>query len=485
MNNELHVWIYPPGALTPKHCGTLDLIGGRRCLFSYSGSWLNDRQAFELSPDLPLRVGAFEPEAGHDLHPIFEDAGPDRWGRRVIDTAFRPERRSPIDYLALAGEDRIGALGFSWSAERNETPKDQAFYAADLEALVGAAHAIEVHEPIDERLRRLLQPGRSVGGARPKAIVQEDGRFWIAKFPAEGDEVDISAVEHASLRLAKDCGMAVPDSRLVSIPGKSVLLVERFDRELSGARRHFASAKTLLVAEGHDVASVAYADLAEVARRYSPEPKSDSGQLFQRMVFNVLMENTDDHEKNHAFLNDKGKWKLAPAYDLQPQLQGIGYQQLIIGAQAHEPSIANALSDAGRFMLTSAEANAEVERMLEVLSQWPKKFRQAGVSERDIEVCQRFVLVDRQLEAAYGSVPDAVSELNTAHGRYDGRIVALRPEVVFQAVGGGKTLAHPRAALAGVADLKVGADLHVAYQNGKLHDAKTIQPSKIRGRNRR
>jgi serine/threonine-protein kinase HipA len=484
MNNELHVWIYPPGALTPKHCGTLDLIGGRRCLFSYSQSWLNDRQGFDLSPDLPRRAGAFEPEPGHDLHPIFEDAGPDRWGRRVIDTAFRPERRSPIDYLALAGEDRIGALGFSWSAERYETPKDQAFYAAELEALVGAAHAIEVHEPIDERLRRLLQPGRSVGGARPKAIVQDDGRYWIAKFPAEGDEVDVSAVEHASLRLAKDCGIAVPDSRLVSIRDKSVLLVERFDRERSGARRHFASAKTLLVAEGLDLEGVAYADLAEVARRFSPEPTGDSRQLFQRMVFNVVMENTDDHEKNHAFLNHNGKWKLSPAYDLQPQLQGIGYQQLIVGSQAHEPSIENALSHAGRFMLTSAEASAEVERLLGVLSEWPEKFRRAGVSERDLEVCQQFVLVDRQLEAAYGTVPDVVAQPNTAHGRYDGCIVALRPDVVFQAVGGGETVAHPRAALAGVADLKVGADLKVAYQNGQLHDAQTIQPPKSRGRSR-
>jgi HipA-like C-terminal domain len=200
------------------------------------------------------------------------------------------------------------------------------------------------------------------------------------------------------------------------------------------------------------------------------------------MVFNVLMENTDDHEKNHAFLNDKGKWKLAPAYDLQPQLQGIGYQQLVVGSRAHEPSIENALSDAGRFMLTGAEANDEVERMLEVLSRWPEKFRQEGVSERDIAVCQRFVLVDRQLEAAYGSVPDAVSALDTAQGRYAGRIVAVRPDVVFQTIDGGETVAHPRVALAGLGDLKVGAELQVAYLDGKLRDAKIIRSTKGRGR---
>ncbi|KMY86642.1 HIPA protein [Candidatus Paraburkholderia calva] len=154
--------------------------------FSYAPSWLDDKHAIELSQNLPLRPGEFEPGLGQEINPIFEDAGPDRWGRRVIDVAFRPVRRSPIDYLALAGEDRIGALGFSWSAKRYEAPADQAFHAADLDALAKAAHAIEVHDPIDERLRRLLQPGRSVGGARPKAIIQEDGRYWIAKFPAEG-----------------------------------------------------------------------------------------------------------------------------------------------------------------------------------------------------------------------------------------------------------------------------------------------------------
>lgn len=159
-------------------------------------------------------------------------------------------------------------------------------------------------------------------------------------------------------------------------------------------------------------------------------------------------------------------------------------QQLIVGSQAHEPSIENALSHAGRFMLTRAEASAEVERLLGVLSAWPEKFRREGVSERDIEVCQQFVLVDRQLEAAYGKVPDVVSQPNTAHGRYDGCIVALRPDLVFQAVGGAETVAHPRAALAGVADLQVGADLKVAYQNGQLHDAQTNRQPKSRGRSR-
>jgi serine/threonine-protein kinase HipA len=483
MNDELHVWIYPPEARTPRLCGTLRLIGGRRCLFAYAQNWLDDKQAFELSPDLPLRPGSFEPETGLDIHPVFEDAGPDRWGRRVIETAFRPQRRSPIDYLALAGEDRIGALGFSWSVDAYQTPIDQAFHVTDLEGLVEAAHAIEVHEPIDERLRRLLQPGRSVGGARPKAIIQDGGRHWIAKFPAEGDEVDVSVVEHASLRLAEACGIEVPESRLVPIRGKSILLVERFDRTPSGFRRHLVSARTMLIAEGIDIGVAAYADLAEIARRYSPAPRADARELFQRMLFNIAMENTDDHEKNHAFLNVDGKWKLAPAYDLQPQLQGIGYQQLIVGTQAHEPSVENALSDAGRFMLTRAEASAEAERVLDVLTRWPEHFHAEGVSARDIEMCERFVLAQRERDKAYGKLPDEFIDPDTASGRYVGQIVALRPDTVFQATNDGVVVSHPRAGLTDLGDVELGAEVSVEYERGSART--TPLNRKVRGRSRK
>jgi serine/threonine-protein kinase HipA len=472
MSDELHVWFYPPDALKPRHCGTLRLIGGRRCLFSYARSWLADPHAIELSPDLPLRPGEFEPEQGQDLHPIFDDAGPDRWGRRVIDVAFPPPRRSPIDYLALAGEDRIGAFGFSWSFEHYAVPDDQAFHAADLDALAKAAHAIEVHDPIDERLRRLLQPGRSVGGARPKAIIQDAGRYWIAKFAAEGDTIDVSAVEYASLRLAQMCGIDVPDSRLVSIRGRNMLLVERFDRTPTGHRRHLASGRTMLIAEGIDMSAAGYADLAEIARRYSPQPREDSLQLFRRMIFNVLMENTDDHEKNHAFLNHAGKWKLSPAYDLQPQIQGIGYQQLVVGAHAHEPSIGNALSDAGRFMLTAREANAEMERLVEILSRWPDAFRAAGVSERDIETCARFVLLERERDATYGRVPEAAVAPDITEGHYVGDVIAVRPNTVFQNAGDGAAIAHSRASLNSTDELGVGSKIDITYKNGSVQIAR-------------
>jgi serine/threonine-protein kinase HipA len=468
MENQLYLWIYSPGALKPEPCGTLDLIGGRRILFSYSPEWLADKNAFALSPDLPLRAGQFEPASHLDLHPIFEDAGPDRWGRQIIDKVFQPARRAPIDYLALAGEDRIGALGFSSSPKEYVVAKDQAFHAADLGDLLRAAHAVEHQMPIDDSLRRLLRPGASAGGARPKAIIEDEGRHWIAKFPADGDMADVCAIEHASLRLASQCGIAVPESRLVPVRSKNVLLVERFDRASNGSRHHFASARTLLIAQGVDVNEMGYSDIADAARLFSVSPKEDCVQLFRRMALNVLMENTDDHEKNHAFLHDgKSGWKLAPAYDVQPQLQGIGYQQLRVGKMAHEPSIANVLSDCGRFMLTDGEAYEELERLTGVLSCWPEHFSAAGVSSQDIDLCQRYVLVGREMARTYGEVPASVVEPNRDHGRYSGEVVAVRPHAVYQSIGAGETVAHAREGF-GAVPPAIGTQLRVSYENDKI-----------------
>ncbi len=394
MNNFLYVWIYPPEALKPVLCGTLELVGGRLCRFAYAESWIEHPGAFELSVDLPLRAGAFEPLHDQLIHPIFEDAGPDRWGRRIIEKTFNLPRRSEIDYLAVAGEDRIGALAFSESPDEYLPSSEQALRGADLGALLAAAQALERRDEISDDMRRLLRPGTSAGGARPKAIIEDQGRRWIAKFPAEGDTVDVCAIEHASLRLAHACGITVPDSMLVQARGRNILLVERFDRDAQGARRHFCSAKTMLLAEGIEAKDASYADLAMSVRRYSSVPTSDAHEVFRRMAFNVLMENTDDHEKNHAFLWHSDRWNLSPAYDIQPQLQNIGYQQLIVGKDRYEPTLQNVMSDCERFMLSEDEARSLLADMLERVSDWQQAFAIEGVSEQDIAQCRQYVRVD-------------------------------------------------------------------------------------------
>ncbi|AOZ01608.1 HipA protein [Cupriavidus sp. USMAHM13] len=398
MSDHLYVWLYPPEGHEPRLCGRLDLIGGRQCLFSYAPEYLSRQDATALCPDLPLRPGQYTAPASLELHPIFEDAGPDRWGRRVIDRVYNPRRRAAIDYLALAGEDRIGALGFSESDGVYQVNHAPVFHRGDLPSLIEAARAVELQMPIDDRLRRLLRPGGTAGGARPKAVIEDDGIAWIAKFPAEGDDVDFCAIEHASLRLARLCGIETPESRYLQLGRSQTLLVKRFDREPDGSRIHFASARTMLLGEGIQEDQMAYADIAEFARRFSPTPAEDSREVFRRMVLNILIENTDDHAKNHAFLHSGGdRWRLSPVYDIQPQLQGIPYQQLIVGDAGTDPSLANALSQAGRFMLTPAEAYTEAEQLLDTVSRWREVFLESGVSERDIRELEPFMLRDAVL----------------------------------------------------------------------------------------
>ena len=389
--DQLFVWVYPPDEQKPTLCGVLNLLGGRRCLFSYLSSWLNHPKRFALSPDMPMLPGSIEPPLGMDVHPIFEDAGPDRWGKNVINKVYNPRRRSPLEYLLLAGEDRIGALGFSRSVDDYHVQPDPVFYSADLPELVQAANALTAQMPIDDTMRRLLRPGSSAGGARPKAIIKHNDEDWIAKFYVEGDECDVCAVEHASLLLASRCGIVVPESRLMKIGARNVLLVKRFDRE-NNFRHHFASARTMLIAEGVAEQAMGYADLADVARRLSRQPKQDCEQLFRRMLFNVLIENTDDHDKNHAFVHKNDVWHLAPAYDLQPQLQGIGYHQLRIGKEGHVPTISNVLSEASQFLLRPQQAEQVVEEVVAICRDWQKVFADAGVAGRDRDLCANFML---------------------------------------------------------------------------------------------
>ncbi|MEB0021069.1 HipA domain-containing protein [Actimicrobium sp. CCI2.3] len=193
------------------------------------------------------------------------------------------------------------------------------------------------------------------------------------------------------MKYASLCGITVAASELITLAGQHVLLVRRFDRD-AGTRIHFASARTLLIADGLRKGDMGYADLADVLRREARAPQANCQQLFRRMVFNLLIENTDDHEKNHALLFQQGHWNLSPAFDLQPQLLGVGYQSLRLGKQGAQALLSNALSDCGRFMLTSDEASHIAHDVLAQVRQWEQVFVRCGVSNADINACRSFIL---------------------------------------------------------------------------------------------
>ncbi len=394
MGRALYVWNYLAGSARPSPCGILSLLpGNRRVSFRYLDDYLTLPNAFALSPDISLRKGEFMPPDGEALHPVFDDAGPDKWGRLVIEREDNPPRRSEIDYLWYSGEDRVGALGFSDSPEHYQPlAGSHAFHADQLADLLEAARCLEANLPLEEKFRRLLKQGTSLGGVRPKTILEDEGKSWIAKFPSITDTFEVCAMEHASLLLAGKCGIVTPVSRLISVGKRRVMLVKRFDRLPGGGRIPYLSARSMLIAEGYARSEFSYPALAEIIRKHAHDSVRDCLQLFRRMVFNILLDNSDDHEKNHGFLFDGRHWNLAPAFDVSPQLQGLGYQQLGVGKNGMESTIENALSDCASFGLSKATAQREIDVIAETLSLWPRIFAEEGVPPQDIESAVQFVM---------------------------------------------------------------------------------------------
>lgn len=394
IDKVLYVWIYLSGSAKPSPCGTLSLLpGNRKVSFRYLDDYLALPEAFSLSPDIPLLRGEFMPPEGESMYPVFDDAGPDKWGRMVIEKEDNPPRRSEIDYLWYSGEDRIGVLGFSSSPVHYQPlAKSRAFHADRLADLLEAARCMEANLPLEERFKRLLRQGTSLGGMRPKTTLEDDGKAWIAKFPSIMDTFEVCAMECASLSLAGKCGISTPVARLISVGKRQVMLVERFDRLPGGGRIPYLSARSMMMAEGYAENEFSYPSLAEIARKHAMDSVRDCLQLFRRMVFNILLDNSDDHEKNHGFLFDGKHWNLAPAFDVSPQMQGLGYQQMGVGRNGMESTVENALSDCASFGLSQAAAQQEIDLIAETISLWPRIFAEEGVPAKDIESATRFVM---------------------------------------------------------------------------------------------
>lgn len=304
--------------------------------FAYGRRYLELPIAIAFNPDhIPLTANSMSiPERrirdGGALPLTFRDALPDSWGRRLLE-AQHGKMLDDIDALLMTNADRIGAMVFSESLPIQSIPAEENI--ASLEELSEAVHRLELSQEITAEMRRLLHRGGTLGGARPKATFIHENQRWIAKFPAMGDDHDVELLEISILNLAEKCGIEVSSAILEKIPKGHALLLRRFDREgFIGNERciHYLSASALLNVP-YESSGGSYIELAQVLRRISVDPKRDLDQLYRRMVFNLIIDNNDDHVKNHGVLHaEKGKYRLAPAFDLVMQLNNIGYQELAI-----------------------------------------------------------------------------------------------------------------------------------------------------------
>lgn len=395
--DTLHLWFLGDPA-APRHVGTLRLVdGGKGVSLQYGSDWI--ASGFALSEDLPLTDLEHRPRGrlaagAHVAAGAVDDARPDRWGERVIQYVDRPRRLSLMEYLFFAGDDRFGALGVSTSATQYLPRKDgplprleQAQELSDVVAKIAAA------EPITERERAVLRGGGSFGGAKPKALIEIAGEQWVLKF-FNNEPVDSPLVEHATMTLAAQVGIRVAETQVLTLANKlHAVAVRRFDR--NGAQRiHGISAGTALraAAAAGQEPELGYPALALLLRRAGVAEGEantrDAAELFRRMVFNILVDNTDDHEKNHSLLVvapwDNGRFRLAPAYDVLPSNSGQGRQEFACGDFGQDSTLENALSQCQSFGLAPRDAALEVERIIAVVDGWKPHFAACGVSAADI-----------------------------------------------------------------------------------------------------
>jgi serine/threonine-protein kinase HipA len=368
--------------------------------FAYSPDYLAHPRAYELDPGLPMVAGQQQTPAGHAIFGAFSDCAPDRWGRRLInrDEERRAHRDGDagrsfgeIDYLLGVRDDlRQGALRFrdpasgAYLAQEHEGIP----HLIDLGTLLSAADSLERDKATDEELHTLLRGGSSLGGARPKAhVVDQHGFIAIAKFPSPtSDEWDVMRWEAVALRLARDAGIRVPDSSLHEIDGKAVHVVDRFDR-VDGMRVGYVSAMTMLEVSDRDADRAAYLDIAEVIETHSPHAEADLHELWRRIVFSVLIRNTDDHLRNHGFLRTTtAGWALSPAFDLNPDPRpGAKHLSTAIDHGATEARMAPVMDVAPYFRLSPTQAAEIVGDAYAATSAWRAAAAEANLDEAAVE----------------------------------------------------------------------------------------------------
>jgi serine/threonine-protein kinase HipA len=403
LSRDCYVYITLPGHTSPVAAGRFELsVRGGVPLgrFVYGKRYLENPDAVEFDPvELKLAPKTYETIALKGVFGALRDSGPDYWGRRVIERHVGKTQLSELDYLLYSPDDRAGALGFGLN-RTPPAPRRKFNQTLELEKLQRIADAVIAKEDVladavTGQVEELMLIGTSMGGARPKAVVEDQDGLWLAKFNCHDDRWNYARVEHAMLLLARSCGITTAESRIVTIGGRDVLLVKRFDREMIEGgylRARMVSGLTLLRAEDTDQVrdKWSYVLLAEELRRASAQPERDAAELFKRMCFNALISNTDDHPRNHALIARAREWKLSPAYDLIPSTPVSVERRdlaLTVGDAGRHANAENILTQCQRFLLQRDQAGALVREMaVRVKASWHRVARGAGVSEAHCEL---------------------------------------------------------------------------------------------------
>lgn len=368
--------------------------------FQYDSEWLDTSWAYPLDPvNLPLAPMRYRVQNLRNMFGVFSDAGPDSWGERVLLQHHRSLPGNETERLLRLSGMGVGCLQFSLSRTRpKEIPALPSIVR--LSRLSKATENLLSKHQLTKDELRLLEPGSSMGGARPKVTVCDKEDVWLVKFSRPDDLIDIPKVEYACMQLLSRLGVHVPETKLIELgDGKSAYMIKRFDR-ITGHPIHFISAHSLfntdrvrLIRDAHHD-PVSYIALARHLRAYSARSIDDCQELYSRMVANVLLKNTDDHARNHAMVYNisKTEWRLAPAFDVLPSFSSQGQQALGVGCYGRESTIDNLLSASSAFGLSNEQAFQKIHAMKNVIQDWEHYFSKSGVTTADLKLLSKIIM---------------------------------------------------------------------------------------------
>ncbi len=397
-------WLAEP--LLVGELGYESLRGSDSYSFKYDNQWLRHYGGLFLSADINNYPGQQYTQPERDIFGCFSDALPDRWGRMLLNRREqiqaleekRPVRRlSSFDYLVGIDDfSRMGGFRFKQSQDGEFMNCEKALRIpplTDIRALVAASMEIEKSEELNELpekkwLLQLVQPGTSLGGARPKAgVLDASGNLCVAKFPSRNDDYDVGLWEHLCHLLAKEAGVVAAETSIIETGGQyHTLLSKRFDRTEDGRRKHFASAMTLLgLSDGSDAKTGnGYLDIVDFILQHCCDVDDNLRQLYRRVAFNISIGNSDDHFRNHGFLLTPRGWTLSPAYDMNPTLNE--YQALLINSTTNRADLQVLFDSSEEYMIGKEEAKRIIDEVKGCMNGWKAAAIRLGIAKREMDV---------------------------------------------------------------------------------------------------